>query len=263
MIYDGHAYLGNSPGWAQMGLPVPLDGDGWVEMMDRSGVDGVLVAPPGVGKKDLYRPDMNRIAEAIKKYPGRFFGMCRVRPREGQKAIDELRFRVEQQGFSALKMNSLDDDYRFDDRKLLDPILKTAADLGILMYFHTGDRHGESCQPKMVADIAVDFPETNVNIGHVGYPGFTDQIVPSLRRAPNANVETAGVFHPIFLQNVIDEVGASRVMIGSNGPNSPIELPHVMVNKYMNKLTPEDKALITGGNFRRVLKVDKQPRRAA
>lgn len=237
-----------------MGLPVPLDADGWVEMMDRSGVTGALVAPPGVGRKESFRPDMDRIAEGIKKYPGRIFGMCRVLPRRGDKALDELRFRVEEQGFSALKMNSLDDDYRFDDRRLLDPVLKTAVDLGILLYFHTGDRHGETCQPKMIGDIAIDFPEAAFNIGHVGYPAWTDQIIPTLKRAPNAHVETAGVFLPIFLQGVVDAVGASRVLIGSNGPNSPIELPHVMVNKYMNKLSDDDKALIVGGNLMRVLK---------
>jgi predicted TIM-barrel fold metal-dependent hydrolase len=255
MIYDAHAYLGNNPGWAQMGLPVPMDGDGWIELMDRSGVTGALCAPPGVGRKDEFKPDMDRIAQAIKKYPGRIFGMCRVLPRQGKKAVDVLRFRVEEQGFSALKMNSLDDDYRFDDRKLLDPIFEAATKLGILLYFHTGDRHGETCQPKMIGDIAVDYPEANFNIGHVGYPGWTDQIIPTLKRAPNTHVETAGVFLPIYLQEVVDAVGASRVLIGSNGPNSPVELPHVMVNKYMNKLSAQDKALIAGGNLKRLIKI--------
>jgi predicted TIM-barrel fold metal-dependent hydrolase len=255
-VYDAHAYLGNNPAWAQSGLPVPLDADGWIGMMDRSGVYGALVAPPGVGKDEHFRPDMDRIAVGIKKYPGRLFGMCRVRPRSGRRAVDELRFRVEEQGFSALKMNTLDDDYRLDDRKLLDPVLETAVNLNILLYFHTGDRHGETCQPRMIGDIADDFPQANFNIGHVGYPGWTDQIIPVLKKSPNTHVETAGVFLPALLQGVIDEVGPTRVMIGSNGPNSPIELPHVMVNKYMNRLSPHDKALVVGGNFRRVLRLD-------
>jgi predicted TIM-barrel fold metal-dependent hydrolase len=52
---------------------------------------------------------------------------------------------------------------------------------------------------------------------------------------------------------IVDEVGATRVLMGSNGPNTPIDLPHIMINKYMNKLTDEEKALITGGNFERIL----------
>ena len=163
MICDAHAYLGNSPGWAQMGLPVPLDGHGWVEMMDRSGVDRALVAPPGVGAGQDFKPDMDRIAQGMRDYPDRLFGFCRVKPRRGQIAIDELRMRAEEQGFPAVKMNTLDDDYRLDDRRLLDPVIRAASDLGLVMFFHTGDTHGETCQPSMVADFAVDFPEHDVH----------------------------------------------------------------------------------------------------
>ncbi len=256
MICDAHAYLGNSPGWAQMGLPVPLDGHGWVEMMDYSGVDRALVAPPGVGGHLDYKPDMDRIAQAMRDYPERLFGFCRVKPRQGQKAIDELRMRVEEQGFRAIKMNTLDDDYRLDDRAMLDPVIQAASDLGIVVFFHTGDAHGETCQPSMVADLAVDFPETTFIIGHCGYVGWQDQTAPALKRAPNAVCETAGLLTPAIIQGIVDEVGAERVLIGSNGPNSPIELPGLMVNKYMNKLNAEEKALITGRNFERILGLD-------
>ncbi len=256
LIYDAHGYLGNNPVWAQTGLPVPFEGPDWIKMMDSTGFDGALVAPPGVGAPDDYLPDMDRIAAAIKEFPGRIFGMCRLKPSQGQKALDQLRFRVEEQGFHALKMNTLDDNYRLDDRRLLDPIFELAAELGILMYFHTGDSHGETCQPSMVADVAVDFPSANFSIGHCGYPGWTDQLVPALRKAPNARAETAGLFSPAAIQEIIDEVGADRIMIGSNGPNSPIDLPYIMVNKHMNKLTDQEKALVVGGNFRKAIRLD-------
>ncbi len=256
MICDAHAYLGNSPGWAQMGLPVPLDGHAWVEMMDRSGVDRALVAPPGVGAQQDFKPDMDRIAQAMRDYPERLFGFCRVKPRRGQTAIDELRMRVEEQGFRAIKMNTLDDDYRLDDRALIDPVMQAANEFGIVVFFHTGDAHGETCQPSMVADIAVDFPSTTFIIGHCGYVGYQHQTAPSLKRAPNTVAETAGLLTPAIIQGIVDEVGAQRVLIGSNGPNTPIELPALMVNKYMNKLNPEEKALITGGNFERILRLD-------
>ena len=172
MICDAHAYLGNSPGWAQMGLPVPLDGHGWVEMMDRSGVDRALVAPPGVGAGQDFKPDMDRIAQGMRDYPDRLFGFCRVKPRRGQIAIDELRMRAEEQGFRAVKMNTLDDDYRLDDRRLLDPVIRAASDLGLVMFFHTGDTHGETCQPSMVADFAVDFPTRRSSSAIAATSGF-------------------------------------------------------------------------------------------
>ncbi len=253
MICDAHAYLGNSPGWGQMGLPVPLDAPAWVEMMDRSGVDRALVAPPGVGAGEDYKPDMDRIAQGMKDFPDRLFGFYRVKPRRGAVALDEMRFRVEEQGFRAMKMNTLDDNYRLDDRRLLDPVIQSAADLGLVIFFHTGDTHGETCQPSMVAKIAADFPDTTFIIGHCGYVGWDDQTVPALKSASNTVCETAGVMSPSKIQGIVDEVGAERVLMGTNGPNTPIELPHIMINRHMNKLTAPEKALITGGNFERVL----------
>ena len=261
MIYDTHAYLGNNPLWTLNGLPVPLEGDAWVEMQDRAGIDGALVAPPGVGAAEDFKPDMDRIARAIEKYPARLFGFCRVKPRQGDLAIDVLRRRVTEQGFRALKLNTLDDEYRLDDRRLLDPVIDAAAELGIVVFFHTGDTNFATCTPNMVADIAVDYPDTTFIIGHMafggvnGFPGSTEELVPAMQRASNTVTETAGVFKPEFIQTVIDDVGAERVLMGSNGPYSPIELPRIMIQTHMNRLSDEEKALVTGGNFQRIFEL--------
>ena len=261
-IYDAHAYLGDNPIWGQMGLPVPLEADGWIEMLDTAGIDGALVAPPGVGAGDEFRPDMDRIAIGVRNYPDRLFGFCRVKPHSGQGAIDELNLRVQEQGFRALKMNTMDDDYRLDDRALINPIIDAASELGIVVFFHTGDSQHETCTPSMVADVAVDYPDTTFIIGHMGFggingfPGDIDQLVPSMERALNTVTETAGVFKAEFIQDAVDQLGADRVLMGSNGPNSPIELPKVMIGKHMNKLTDDEKSLILGGNFARIFGLD-------
>jgi predicted TIM-barrel fold metal-dependent hydrolase len=259
--YDTHAYLGNNPLWTLNGLPVPLEGDAWVEMQNQAGIDGALVAPPGVGAAEDFKPDMDRIARAIEKYPARLFGFCRVKPRQGDLAIDVLRRRVTEQGFRALKLNTLDDEYRLDDRRLLDPVIDAAAELGIVVFFHTGDTNFATCTPNMVADIAVDYPDTTFIIGHMafggvnGFPGSTEELVPAMQRASNTVTETAGVFKPEFIQTVIDDVGAERVLMGSNGPYSPIELPRIMIQTHMNRLSDEEKALVTGGNFQRIFEL--------
>ena len=260
MIYDAHGYLGTNPRWAQTGLPVPFQGSAWVEMMDRAGIDGALVAPPGVGSPEDFKPDLERIARAIREFPDRLFGWVRVKPRKGQQALDTLRRFVEEHDFKCLKMNTGDDDYRLDDRKLIDPVVATADGLGIPVFFHTGDTNAETCTPDMVADIAADFPDTTFIIGHMafggvnGYPGSTDQLVPAMKRAPNTVTETAGVLKCSYIQDVVDEIGADRVLMGSNGPNIPIDLPLVMIRDYMGLLSDEQKNAIMGENFLRVLK---------
>ncbi len=250
-VYDAHAYLGNNKGWGAFGLPVPFDGPQWVKYLDYCGFDGALVAPPGVGAGEDFKPDMDRIADAVKRYPGRFYGFCRLKPRRGKAALEELK-RRHGQGFKAVKFNTLDDNYALSDRSLLDPILETADRLGgMTMYFHTGDRHGTTCQPAMVADMAADFPDMTFMIGHCGFPGWTDQIVPALLRCPNTVCETAGVFNPYIVQGIIDATSADRVLMGSNGPNSPVEIARLFVQNHLGKLTQEEKAKVAGGNFER------------
>ncbi|MBM3957533.1 MAG: amidohydrolase family protein, partial [Gemmatimonadetes bacterium] len=185
------------------------------------------------------------------------------RPRQGRAAVDTLRRLVEDHGFRCLKLNTLDDNYRLDDRRLVEPVVEAADRLGIPVFFHTGDTHADTCTPNMVADIALDFPNTTFIIGHMafggvnGYPGSTDQLIPAMERAPNTVTETAGVLKCSFIQDVVDRVGADRVLMGSNCPYVPMALPPVMIRDYMGRLSDEQKQAIMGGNLLRVLKADR------
>ena len=255
-IYDAHAYLGNHPAFAKSGLPVPLDGAGWVDVFDRSGVDGALVAPPGIGVGEDFKPDMELIAQAIEAYPGRFFGFARFRPRRGKAVPRELRYWVRERGFHAIKMNTLDDDYTLTDRDLLDPIIQEAGRLGIPVFMHTGDESGATCTPTMVADIAVDYPDNTFIIGHMGHPGWTEELIPAMNRAPNTVTETEAVFIPGYIQDVVDAVGAERVLMGSNAPYTPIELPRIVIGRHMGRLSESQKEAIMGRNLLRVLGVE-------
>ncbi len=260
-VYDAHAYLGNNPVWKQHGLPVPFDGPAWVEYMDKSGIDATLVAPPGNGAKEDFKPDLRRIADAVKSYPDRFFGFARVKPRRGQKALDELKMWVEEHGFKAVKLNTLDDNYLLSDRKLLDPVVESATRLGIPVYAHTGQESWEQCLPDMLADIAVDYPENTFIIGHMGFggingwPGASEQLVSAMMRAKNTVTESAGVFNNKYIQDVVDAVGADRVLMGSNGPYQPPELARVLFDRHMHRLTRGQKDAILGGNLARVLRL--------
>ena len=198
--------------------------------MDACGIQGTLVAPPGVGAAD-----------------------ARVKPRRGKAALDDLRYWIEDRGLHALKMNTQDDDYRLDDRALIDPVMEVVSQLGIPVLFHTGDSQGATCTPDMVADIAVDFPETTFIIGHMGYPGYDHQLAGAMKRAPNTVTESASVFRRVVIQETVDAVGAERVLMGTNGPYSPIELAPMMFRDYMDSLGTEQSAAILGGNLMRIL----------
>lgn len=253
MIYDAHGYLGHNPQFAEYGVPEFLDADEWLRIMDGCGMQGALVAPPNVGTANDFKVDIAHIAQAVKDHPGRFFGYARVKPRRGQAAIDDLRRWIEVDGLHAVKMNTLDDDYRLDDRALLDPVLEAISELGVPVLFHTGDSHGETCTPTMVADIAVDFPGTTFIIGHMGYPGGDHLLIESMMRAPNTVTESASVFRRVVIQDTIRGVGAERVLMGTNSPYSPNEMGPMMFRDYMDSLDETQTTAILGGNLARVL----------
>ena len=148
---------------------------------------------------------MELIARAIKSHPSRFFGYTRVKPRRGQAALDDLRYWIEERGMHAVKMNTLDDSYRLDDRALMDPVLETITDLQVPILFHTGDTHAETCTPKMVADLAKDFPNVTFIIGHMGYPGSdpatANELITAMRQSPNTVTESAAVNRRVIIQD--------------------------------------------------------------
>ncbi len=255
-IFDAHGYLGLNPEFASYGLPELLDGDWWIRTMDDCGVNGTLVAPPGVGASENFRSDLERVASAVKEHPGRIFGYARAKPRRGQAAIDDLRYWVEERRLHAVKMNTLDDDYRFDDRKLLDPVLEAIDELGVPILFHTGDTHAETCTPTMVADIACDFPNTTFIIGHMGYPNSDHELADAMLRAPNTVTESASVFRRVVIRRTVETVGADRVLMGSNSPYSPLELAVPMFGEHMPFLSENQRAAILGGNLMRILGMD-------
>ena len=257
LIYDAHGYMGHNPEFEAFGLPLFLGPDEWIRIMDTSGIQGVLVAPPWTGASDDFKTDMEIIAQAINSHPDWFFGYCRVRPRRGKAALDDLRYWIKDRGLHAVKMNTLDDDYRLDDRALIDPVMEVVSQLGVPVLFHTGDTHGATCTPEMVADIARDFPSTTFIIGHIGYPGMDHQIAAAMKRAPNTVTESASVFRRVVIQATVDAVGAERMLMGSNGPYSPTEMGPMMFRDYMDSLDMKQKGDILGGNFVRILGLER------
>lgn len=255
MIFDAHAYMGTNPGFVRFGLPRRLEVDWLLRSMDEEGIDAALVAPPSAGRADCFTPDLELIAQAVKAHPDRIFGYARVMPRRGEVALTELRYWIEERGLHAVKMNTLDDDYRLDDRRLIDPVVELVDQLRVPVLFHTGDEHGATCTPLMVADIAADFPNTTFIIGHIGYPGSDYEIETALRRCTNVVTESASVFRRDVIQQAVESGGAKRVMMGSNSPYSPMGLARRMIQDCMPSLSVEEKNAILGDNLAHLLGV--------
>ena len=80
-------------------------------------------------------------------------------------------------------------------------------------------------------------------------------LVDAMNRAPNTVTESASVFRRVVIQETINAIGADRVLMGTNGPYSPVEMGPMMFRDYMGSLTDDQVSAILGGNFMRVLKL--------
>ena len=259
MIFDAHCYLGRNPIWEAQGMPATMQGQDMIAYLDRGGVDRALCAPPGVGAADHFAADHERIAQAIADYPERIYGFARVKPTRGQAAIDEMHYWLRERGFHAVKFNTIDASpygagfYSLADRALMGPVLEAIAALHVPVMIHTGEEHGHTCTPALVANLALDFPQITFIIAHAGVPGFLDEVVPFMRRAENTLVDLAGVLRPIYVQNLVNGVGAARVLNATNAPHMPIEFGPQLIERHCRQLTAAQKEAILGENAMRLL----------
>ena len=65
--------------------------------------------------------------------------------------------------------------------------------------------------------------------------------------------ESASVFRRVVIRRAVEEIGADRVLMGSNSPYSPLELAIPMFADHMPFLSHPQRAAILGGNMARVL----------
>ncbi len=261
MVFDAHCYLGRNPIWEAQGMPATMQGEDMIAYMDRGGVERALCAPPGVGAADHFAADHERIAQAIADYPDRIYGFVRVKPTRGQTAIDEMYYWLRELGFHAVKFNTIDASpygagfYSLADRALMGPVLEAIAALQVPVMIHTGEEHGHTCTPALVANLALDFPQITFIIAHAGVPGFLDEVVPFMQRAENTLVDLAGVLRPIYVQNLVNGVGAARVLNATNAPHMPIEFGPQLIERHCRQLTAAQKEAILGGNTMRLLQL--------
>jgi len=80
-----HLWKANSPDWpwepgARPQLPEPFTIERVLPMMDEAGVDRVVIVPPGVNERNDYA------LEAVRRYPGRFAVMGKIRLQDPKSA---------------------------------------------------------------------------------------------------------------------------------------------------------------------------------
>jgi predicted TIM-barrel fold metal-dependent hydrolase len=224
--------------------------------------------------------------ELKRRHPDRIFLYGGVSPLQGQKALDDLDRQIDEWGIIGLKLYPVDiidgevRVLRFDDRKMLYPILERCRKRGVKMIaIHKAMPLGAvAMDPFKNSDVdyaAIDFPDLNFEIVHSGF-AFLDEAAFQIARFPNVYVglestATLAVRHPRKLARILGEfimMGGAKKLFWSSGASSPhprpvleafmrLEMPTDMIEgDGYPPLTDEIKADILARNYGRVHGID-------
>ena len=255
MIVDFHVHIGKVVrGWIRVLEKYGIYGeeqvekgvDELIEAMDAHGVDKAVVFPnPRLPWE--YSEANDEIAEAQRRYPDRVIGFCRVDPRDPKAAVEELERSITSLGLKGLKLHPVMEVFTPDHDYVL-KVVKKAGDLGVPVLIHSGAGGLDSAS--RFHRLAEEAEETTIIVGHfISYPANLEVA----KRHENVYLETSGVIAPKVIEAAVREVGAERILFGSDWPY--LDLDFEMVKVKMAKIGEEEKEKILGGNAIKLLRL--------
>jgi predicted TIM-barrel fold metal-dependent hydrolase len=198
-------------------------------------------------------PANDAVAEAAQA-DHNLVGLARVDPNLEDDAVRELERAVHTLGLRGLFLHPWEETFRINSPRL-DPLLSVCADLDLPVLIATG--YPWLSEAAQVGDLARRFPSVTIIMTHGGQINISGlgqaDALETLRRHPNVYMETSGVYRQDFLQDVATEIGAERVLFGSNGPLMDPRLE--VARARWADLQPQTRALILAGNARRIFKL--------
>jgi len=224
--------------------------------------------------------------ELKRRHPDRVFLYGGVSPLQGQRALDDLDRQIDEWGIIGLKLYPVDiidgevRVLRFDDQKLLYPILERCRQRGVkVIAIHKAMPLGAvAMDPFKNGDVdyaAIDFPDLAFEVVHSGF-AFLDEAAFQIARFPNVYVglestATLAVRHPRKLARILGEfmmMGGAKKLLWSSGASSPhpqpvleafarLQMPPDMIEgDGYPALTDAVKADILGRNYARLHGLD-------
>jgi predicted TIM-barrel fold metal-dependent hydrolase len=108
----------------------------------------------------------------------------------------------------------------------------------------------DAIDPKEVHDTVAAFPDVTFVLSEVRYNDMPWALV-LLRRLPNLHVEISRTVQTGGVTEIIDTIGAGRVLFGSRFPDS--EIPLQLYSLHRSGLSDSDLRAICAGNLERLL----------
>ena len=227
------------------------------------------------------------VAEMVSTHPDRFAGLAYLPLQDPAAAIAELERCIGDYGFVGVMVGSHVNGLDWDADELF-PVLSAARDLGALVFVHPSHGRANSFLTRYHLRNLIGNPfETTVAVASLIFGGVLDRLpdldicfahgggyaalgVDRLDQGRQVRAEAQAtsslpsdylrrlyydtlVFSHRSLGNLIEVVGADRVLLGSDYPADMGEPRPVDFIESHHDLTDEERRLILGGNMERLL----------
>ena len=205
-INDFHAHLGTS----SSGVTHTLDD--LIRYMDEFNIERCGLSTVN---NVLTRPLNDRIADCVAKYPDRIVGYGIINPRE-ENAVDEVKRCMTELGMKGIKMHSWKHGYYPENMSNLDPVIDAIEQYHVPILTHTGA--SPLSTPQQWAAVAEKHPNQVFVFAHIGMFNGGYACVDCAKKLPNVYVDTSGQFELPIIRKAIKELGADRIMWGTDWP---------------------------------------------
>jgi predicted TIM-barrel fold metal-dependent hydrolase len=248
MIIDAHVHLGAMPLFRVEGRVEDL-----LRAADRNGIDKLFCTEATALFYD-FREGNRRLFDIMRRYPDRILGYCTISSaRYGPQAVEEVDRCAQDYGMRGLKIYSFSvpgtrEPFLSVDDEWMYPIIEKAAAYRMVILAH--------CNAEEIGHLASLFPHAILVMAHMGNTaharGDWHGAIAVARRYPNIYLETSTSSTDFdCVETAVALLGAERIVFGSDWPLFSHEFALARIRE--TALSPEEQALILGGNLRRVL----------
>jgi len=201
-----------------------------LEDMDAAGIEyGFLIAAKAgrPGLPGCYHMPPEVVAEAVKKYPDRFFGMIGIDPFQGMDGVRAMEHAVKELGFIGahlyphwynLAPNAAQ--YYPFYAKCIELDIPIQMQVGQSLIYSKEYRCRSVGRPIYLDDIACDLPELKLIGSHVGIP-WHDEMIAMAWKHENVYIATdahSPKYWPDSVWKYINSYGQNKVIFGSDFP---------------------------------------------
>lgn len=263
--------------------PSDWTAEGLIKAMDQAGIDMACML-----RESFLNMSYNGVPcstnyhtiEAMQKYPNRIIGCSNVGPhliRGVKNAIKELEILHKKHQFKCTKIYSPEDSGPFNHPDMF-PFYEKCIELDAVVFVHTGlavGGHSEYCQPMLLDNVCLAFPELKIVAYHFGWP--ENDLLNSLAwKHRNLYVGMSGMLGPLYyapmkLAHMVGSImnilgGSEKIIFGTDWPASPADLSvkailNLRISKELQEgwgyppINDQDRANMFGLNLAQLLKI--------